>query len=338
MTQDPVRTGVDRRRTRHDDHPERPEPPERRDRPPLEEPWRPRTPSGPRRTIRRPADARTAPSAIIATNSAGIGDLHQLIDIVGGFDAAARPLRALVRAARRASTSMKAATTKNNTSGNAELARRFPSSFSASSAASAFPPVTPGRNRRRGDERSQDRWQIPCAGRRQTHGDRRADQAAQRAVESPLGAELPAAPRREPIVDAGPAVRERAKRGLRGEFAAADGEAQAVAGHRIDEAGGVAGEQQASAAARRAASTASGPSTDRRATSRARAKRSRSSGSPPARSCTRRADRADRLAARGGLHQTDVGQPVGHRRHADVAAAPDVHLAELRHARRRRSE
>ncbi len=45
-------------------------------------------------------------------------------------------------------------------------------------------------------------------------------------------------------MDARPAVRERVEGGGGGELAAADREAQSVAGHRIDEAGGVAGEQQ----------------------------------------------------------------------------------------------
>ena len=48
----------------------------------------------------------------------------------------------------------------------------------------------------------------------------------------------------ERCVDTGPAVFERSKGSESGQFAAANREPQAVAGHRIDEAGGVAGEQQ----------------------------------------------------------------------------------------------
>src|SRR4029079_12454814 len=95
------------------------------------------------------------------------------------------------------------------------------------------------------DERSEDRLQKRGARCRQTHGDWRSDHTAKRAIESVFGLEFPAAPRRELIVNARPAVGQRAKRGLRGEFAAANGEPQSVASHRIDKAGGIAGEEQA---------------------------------------------------------------------------------------------
>ena len=111
----------------------------------------------------------------------------------------------------------------------------------------------------------------------QTHGNWGSDHAAQRAIESVLGGEFPAAPRRELIVNARPAMGQRAKRGLCGEFAAANGKPQSVAGHRIDKAGGVAGEHQA--VRQRRPGGIDGERTDDRwggQTNRARANRSRS--------------------------------------------------------------
>ncbi len=71
-----------------------------------------------------------------------------------------------------------------------------------------------------------------------------ATSARSSAVEPPLGGELAASPLGERRVDAGPAVLERREGGFGGQFAAAHGEAEPVAGHRIDEAGGVARDQQ----------------------------------------------------------------------------------------------
>ena len=49
---------------------------------------------------------------------------------------------------------------------------------------------------------------------------------------------------RQALVDAPPPVFERRQRGMRGQLRPANRKAQAVSGHRIDEPGGVAGEQQ----------------------------------------------------------------------------------------------
>ena len=66
---------------------------------------------------------------------------------------------------------------------------------------------------------------------------------------------------------------------------------------------------------------------------RARANRSRSTRSPASAFFTAPSgSRRSGSAGRRGLHQTDVGQPVRQRRHADIAAAPDVHLATRRQA------
>ena len=87
-----------------------------------------------------------------------------------------------------------------------------------------------------------------CAARRRAG---EADQRAQRAVEPPLRRELARRRARQPLRARRPAVLERLERRLGGELAAAHREPQAVAGHRIDEAGRVAGEQQPVDGARR---------------------------------------------------------------------------------------
>src|SRR5207248_749411 len=67
---------------------------------------------------------------------------------------------------------------------------------------------------------------------------------AECSIEPPLRIELARAARGVTRVERRPAVLERFERGGRRELTAANREAQAVAGHRIDEARGVAGEQQ----------------------------------------------------------------------------------------------
>ena len=59
--------------------------------------------------------------------------------------------------------------------------------------------------------------------------------------------ELAAAHAREPDVRIRPTVLERGERRLRGQLAAAQREAQPVAGHRIDEPRGITGEEQSGA-------------------------------------------------------------------------------------------
>ena len=123
-------------------------------------------------------------------------------------------------------------------------------------------------------------------------------------------------------------------RDRRGQLGARQREAQAVAGHRIDEAGRVAGQQQSGLARRAAHPPPSGPSIAGGSTARASAKRADSAGS----ACRYAVERSRRRRASGGIalrvrhDQAGVGQSARHRRDADVVAAPHVHLAERRHA------
>ena len=125
---------------------------------------------------------------------------------------------------------------------------------------------------------------------------------------------------------------ERAQRRGGGQLAAADREAQAVAGHRIDEPGRVAGEQQPVDRGAASTSTASGPSTtggprEPRVGERGRAAADRARSS---RASSAAGSRSSASPGRDGLDEADVGQAAGNRRDADVPPAPDVHLAERR--------
>ena len=79
--------------------------------------------------------------------------------------------------------------------------------------------------------------------RRERENWRRRDERAKRAVESPLSREHGPALIREIVVNTAPAMFKRGQRRLSREFGASDREAQPVAGHRVDEPGGVTGEQ-----------------------------------------------------------------------------------------------
>ena len=143
-------------------------------------------------------------------------------------------------------------------------------------------------------------------------------------------------------MDAGPAVRERVERGRGGQLAAAHREAQAVAGHRIDEAGGVAGQQQAvdrGASRTRPPAARARPAARR---SRAPAKRSRSSGSrASSRVSSARGIAKRRVARPRRPHETDVGRgrraPARRRCSGRAARASRQATTRLRARRRSRS-
>ncbi len=120
--------------------------------------------------------------------------------------------------------------------------------------------------------------------------------------------------------------------------AAADGKAQSVAGHRIDESGGVAREQQPLDVVAH--------DVDRERTEHDRVPDRRAAAEPVTQGRLR-ADRvakqprriaeiagprrrSGQVAARPRQHQADVADASPDRRHPDVAAAADVHLAERR--------
>ena len=79
---------------------------------------------------------------------------------------------------------------------------------------------------------------------------RRPDQPPQQAVDAVLRAEGPRPRVGEPGGRVDARILERGERHVGGELGAAQREAQPVAGHRIDEAGGVAGQEQAGHAGR----------------------------------------------------------------------------------------
>src|SRR5262249_37013294 len=79
---------------------------------------------------------------------------------------------------------------------------------------------------------------------RKFHGDGAIDQSAYGAVEAPLRAKLTLAEAAKLRVGTAQTPAEGSERNLTRQFSAADGEPQTVAGHRIDEARRIAGEQQ----------------------------------------------------------------------------------------------
>src|SRR5881227_3474117 len=95
-----------------------------------------------------------------------------------------------------------------------------------------------------GDNRAEYGWRdarSTCGG---ADRDRRRDDGPQTAIESPFSGKRAAAIGGVPRVYTGPAMGERPQRGRGRELATNDGEMQTITGHRIDETGGVAGEQQ----------------------------------------------------------------------------------------------
>ena len=239
-----------------------------------------------------------------------IGDLHQPVDVAGRLHAAARPLRAFVAAARRASTSMKAKTTTNRTTSDTRppslqvTSRAYARSQSPARAMTAR--RTPGASRAANAAASMPRGEATSARsarlKRHFPANSRRRSAASRAWTPvhPCSSACSAAVRRQ--------------------LAAADREAQAVAGHRIDEPRRVAGEQQSiDGRARRrrppadrgrpAALPGARRQTGRAASDRPRARASAAPWGP----------RSARSPAARRSHEADVGQSAGHRRDADVA-------------------
>ncbi len=332
----PVRTRCDQRRAGHDDHAEGPEPAERRDRPPLERLRGRRTAAGPRdQRADRLVWPRSHASAIMTRNAAGIGDLHDRVDVARRLRcrrARAARARSLPRAALRSPSSRTRTTTISTrprprpqssrdhasdapaiSSSSAIVAPDSACAASASTASSTSRQVAVAGVRDDPRARRPGAMRAPAAAARTSA--RRRDQRAERAVEAPLrrrtrdGAPAPGGPARR-------TSRARAPRSAatRGQLAAADGEAQAVAGHRIDEAAGVAGEQQASRnpTPERHVHGERPEHHRRRHLSGASPNRSRSTGSRASASASiRRGSRSPRSPPPAGIDDADVGQPPG---------------------------
>ena len=113
-----------------------------------------------------------------------------------------------------------------------------------------------------------------------------------------------------------------------GELGATQREVQAVAGHRVDESGGIARQQQAGHAC--------GRRVDRERTEHAgsrdepRTREARASSRIAPQRCHRASAAGSRKRAAPRLRHDDagVGEPSGHGRDADVVSAADVHFAE----------
>ena len=164
------------------------------------------------------------------------------------------------------------------------------------------------------------------------HRARRGDERAQPAIHPPFCPELARAVRLQGAA-CGDAGRELAQRRFRGELAAAHREPHSVAGHRVDESRGIAGQQQTRIA-------------NRLAVHRERTER-RDFGDLPR---AHEAGGQQRIAAhrqmnnRVGVHalraeyvlqlahDADVHDVAGKRRDADVAVGADVHLPVRRDA------
>ena len=193
--------------------------------------------------------------------------------------------------------------------------------------------VSNGAIARAGDDRTEDAGGDAGTQRGRFDGTRRADQRAQHPIEAPLACKLGSPTLGQAVVNAGPSVLERLERRGGGQFSAAYGEPQAVTRHRIDEAGRIPREQQTI--------DGSAGSLDRQRSEHDGRMRETRVGKPKAQVCIARklmSQQRDRIAQRGvtrpgWLDNAHVRQAAGHRRHADVAAAADVHFAKRRPAR-----
>jgi hypothetical protein len=159
---------------------------------------------------------------------------------------------------------------------------------------------------------------------------RRRDQRANGTVESPLAREHHVALVRDAVVNAVPAMFKCRQRRLSSELRASDRETQAVAGHRIDKPGGVTGEQQplngAGADVDRQRTEHRGRTGDARAGESVAEKRI---------SCKLAKQQVARVAERPipwtpRFDDADIRETSWYRSDADIAARPDVHLAERR--------
>ena len=170
--------------------------------------------------------------------------------------------------------------------------------------------------------------QSACGKRAHPNRCRRCDGRAQRAVETPLRAELPAPGFDEPLMDAVPATGQRVKRGGGGQHAAADGEPQAIPCHRVDESRGIARQHQ----------TGDGvlghidgqrPEDDRRLHQTSTREPVAQPRIPLELCRQEKRGRAQHLIGRlRGPHEADVRKPSRHRRDAEITPASNVHFAQ----------
>ncbi len=184
---------------------------------------------------RRASDGHSSPrsqASAIGSRKQRIRDLHHPVDVAGGSIApAARSVRSLACGAPRFAASS-ARTPRRARREGASCGAQVAGVADRRAAATAAPTVAPS-----------------AAARTASGG---SDQRAQRAVEAPLVRELAAGG--PPPAGCGHRrrrARARAAPRAAASSRAAQREAQPVAGHRIDEAGRVAGEQQAGHAAGR---------------------------------------------------------------------------------------
>ena len=179
-----------------------------------------------------------------------------------------------------------------------------------------------------GDHRPQDPGSKARGDRCRVKGACRRHQCAERAIEAPLRRECPPPIAGEPRMDTGPSVFERLQRRRRGKLAALDREAQTIAGHRIDESGGVTCEEQPLDRRARRLHRQRTEDHGRCDEPRVRKAIAKLRGSRPARASGARRIRERRIAGSRRPHQAHIRQATRHRRHADVAVPAHVHLAE----------
>ena len=310
------------RRSRRHQHAERPARCRASRSPSTSAPW-------PRRTRqRRPTSdvsagaAAPAPFGEHRDERAGIRELHRAIDVAGGLDRAERAQRAIVarrRARPRSPSSSRRSTRRRRSRRSSLRTGDVPGKARSCGAAATAPargdqrrPAPPTAPRPTSRRSARLKRHLAANSRRRARGqaDVRAARSVRRAPPAPTCA-----------ASSPPRTRE----------------AQAVAGHRIDEARPRRRRAAGPARRRRGASTASGPSTTGADVIRAPAKRSRSSDRRRSRSsapprCDRGARSREPPRRRGHDHEQTLAQPARHRRDAEVAAAAHVHLAERRHA------
>src|SRR5262249_43798571 len=159
-------------------------------------------------------------------------------------------------------------------------------------------------------------------------GARRRNERAQRAIEPHLAGERASAPAGERGVHAGPAVRQRMERRFGGQVAAPGRDPQAVGGHRIDEAGGVAGEEES---VERSAARVDGQRSEDGGRRGERGVR-KAIGEQRVRGKTTSENRGRiaelRVAGARWADETDISEIPGYVRDADVAIPAHVHLTK----------
>ena len=198
------------------------------------------------------------------------------------------------------------------------------------------PPRPGGRHRRRRRGMLDRRRPRACASASRRRASARAAMppAPQRAVEAPFAANSRVRAARSCSCAGAPVSSSRQCRFGR-QLAAAKREPQSVARHRIDEAGGIARQQQSGTAGRCGIDGQRSERRDVRHLPRAARSAARSSGSSPAmrvRDHRRSARMRTAPDCSSVTDDADVGDSARQRRNADIAVGADVHLAARRQA------